>query len=91
MTTIPTRSDPERSVLFASADLEVRSRLHDHTLQLEILKSGVCVHRVTVANATGSLENSWLAELFAREDSIDLGTMSHDIDDFVGGLDIRQG
>ena len=52
---------------FAGADLEVRAQMGQQCLTIEVMKSGACVHRVTVNDVTGPLEHGWIAHLFAGE------------------------
>jgi hypothetical protein len=73
------------------ADLEIRASLASEAVTIDILKSGSCVHRITIADATAPMEHPWIAELFAREDKVELGSIAREVDDYVGSLDIRQG
>ncbi|MBS0241359.1 MAG: hypothetical protein JSS20_04225 [Proteobacteria bacterium] len=76
---------------FKSADVEIWASLGDKDVTIDVVKSGARVHRVTVSGAVGRMEHSWLAELFSREDKVDLRAISHDAEDYVSNLDIRQG
>ncbi|MFY0615143.1 MAG: hypothetical protein JXQ99_26675 [Hyphomicrobiaceae bacterium] len=80
-----------KSLAFDSADLEIKARLVENELTIDVLKSGVCVHRLTIADVVGRMENSWIADMFAREDRVDLSGMSGEVDDYVRSLNIAQG
>ena len=72
-------------------DLEIGATLADGALSLEVLKSGVVVHRLVLDHATDRLENAWLADLFAREDRVRMRDLAGQVDDYVGSLDVNQG
>lgn len=72
-------------------DLEIRASVGQKDVTIDVMKAGACVHRLTISDAAASIEHGWLAELFAREDKIDLGAIARDAEDYVSNLDIRQG
>lgn len=81
----------QKVMRFRSADIEIRAQQEGESVKIDIMKSGTCVHRVTIDDAFDAIENSWIADLFAREDRIALSQLSRDADDYVGGLNINQG
>jgi hypothetical protein len=81
----------DKSMSFDHADLEIKARLVDNNVTIDVVKSGACVHRLTIADADAHLENSWIADLFAREDRIDLAGMNGEVEDYVRSLNISQG
>lgn len=76
---------------FKSADLEIWARLDQSDATIDVVKCGARVHRFIISGAVGRMEHNWIAELFAREDKVDLGAIVRDAEDYVSGLDIRQG
>jgi hypothetical protein len=76
---------------FKSADVEIWARLGQRDVTIDVVKSGACVHRLTINDAIGRMEHSWIAEMFAREDKVDLGDIVSDVEDYVSNLDIKQG
>ena len=82
---------PAGKLTFQNADLEIRAHLGQSDVTIDVMKAGTCVHRLTLSDAMSPLQHSWLAELFAREDKVDLGAISRDADDYVSKLDINQG
>jgi hypothetical protein len=84
-------TDTPKSMRFDGADLEIRAQLGQKSVTIDIMKSGACVHRLTINDAVGRLDNSWIADLFAREDRIELSAMQGEMDDYIGGLDVNQG
>jgi hypothetical protein len=82
---------PKNSLRFDGADLEIRARLGGNAMTIDVLKSGACIHRVTIDDAAMPLEHSWIADLFAREHKIELGALAREVDDYVGSLNINQG
>lgn len=76
---------------FDAADVEVRARMAGSAMTIEIVKAGARVHQLTIGDAGAPMEYGWLADLFAREDYIELSALEHDVDDYVGGLNINQG
>ena len=84
-------TNPANKLTFKGADLEIRAQLGQKDVTIDVMKGGACVHRLTISDAVAPMEHSWLAELFAREDKVDLGAISRDADDYVSKLDINQG
>ena len=76
---------------FDGADLEIQAKLNDGIATIQIMKSGACIHRVTIDDAVGPIEHSWLADLFAREDRVSVARLNREVDDYIGGLNINQG
>lgn len=76
---------------FPGTDLEIRAKLADASLTLEVVKSGAVVHRVVLDHATDPLEHAWLAELFAKDEHVRIDEMARQLDDYVGGLNTNQG
>lgn len=81
----------DRTMNFAGADLEIRAKLGQKALTIDIMKAGNCVHRLTINDAVRPLEHGWLAGLFAREHKVELATLAGEMHDYVDGLDVRQG
>lgn len=80
-----------KTVHFENADLEIRAQLGDNSVTIDVLKSGSCVHRLTIDDAVGHIEHCWIADLFAREDRVSLKDLNCDAEDYVRQLDINQG
>lgn len=76
---------------FKSADLEIWASLDQSDVTIDVVKCGARVHRVVLSGAVGRIEHNWLAELFAREDKVDIDAIVRDAEDYVSDLDIRQG
>lgn len=88
----PVANAPSGQTLsFNDADLEIRAQLGQTALTIDIVKSGACVHRVTINDAIGPLEHGWIAALFAREDRVELGALVDEVDDYIDGLNVNQG
>lgn len=81
----------DQSLRFDTADIQIRAQILDRALTIDIMKSGMRVHRVTLDEATSRLENGWLADLFAGEHKVDLGVLAREMHDYVDDLDIKQG
>ena len=81
----------EKSVQLDGTDIEVHVRLQDAFMRIEVTKSGVCVHSVVIDHAKDSLENAWLADLFAREDHVELRDLAKEVDDFLMSTNTNQG
>jgi hypothetical protein len=78
-------------LLFAGTDLEVRARLANTSLTIEVLKSGACVHRLILDHATVPLEHAWLADLFARDEHVRIDHLARQLEDYVSSLNTNQG
>ena len=81
----------EKSVRLDGTDIEVWVRLEDTTMTIDVKKSNVCVHTVIIDQASDPIENSWLADLFAREDRVELRDLAKEVDDYVLGSNTNQG
>jgi len=84
-------SEPNKHMHFAGTDLEIQAELCDKSVTINVMKSGTCVHRLTIDDAVGRLEHGWIADLFAREDRVALSDLTHQAEEYVGGLNINQG
>lgn len=80
-----------KSLRFDDADIEIQAQLVENNVTINIMKSGACVHKLTIADAVGRMENSWIADLFAREDRVELAGMAGELDDYVRTLNVSQG
>jgi len=80
-----------QSLSFAAADIQIQAHMLDAALTIDIIKSGMRVHRVTLADAASRLEHGWLADLFAREHKVDLAAIAGEMNEYVENLDINQG
>ncbi|MGI9520755.1 MAG: hypothetical protein ACR2PG_03805 [Hyphomicrobiaceae bacterium] len=80
-----------KAVNFDQADLEIRAQLEGNSVTINILKSGSCVHRLTIEDAVGRMEHSWIADLFAREDRLTLTDLTREAEDYISELNINQG
>jgi len=83
--------DTVKALRFHGADIEIRAQQDGESVKIDIMKSGACVHRLTIDDAFDSIENSWIADLFAREDRVALSELSRDADAYIGELNINQG
>ncbi|HRK18375.1 MAG TPA: hypothetical protein PK970_05415 [Hyphomicrobiaceae bacterium] len=81
----------DQSLRFDDAEIQISARLENQALTIDIMKSGACVHRVTLEDARTRLDNLWLADLFARESKVVLGTMKGEMNEYLEGLDVNQG
>ena len=80
-----------KAVNFDQADLEIRAQLEGNSVTINVLKSGSCVHRLTIDDAVGRMEHSWIADLFAREDRVALTDLASEAEDYISELNINQG
>ena len=78
-------------VSLPDTDLEVCVRLENDELTVEVSKTNLLVYRVVVEQATGPIENAWIADLFLRSDRVRLADLSSDVAEYIQGLDISQG
>ena len=90
LTEIPTAA-PEGKLTFKDADLEIRARLVQSAVCIDVMKSGSRVHSLTINDAVGHMEYSWLAAMFAREDRVEPAPIVHEAADYVSNLNINQG
>ena len=81
----------EKTVQFDGTDIEVCIQLKDASMRIEARKSGACVHTVVIDHAEESLEHAWLADLFAREDHIELRDLANDVDEYLMSTNTNQG
>ena len=80
-----------QSLHFDLADLEIRARLDNGAVTIEVVKSGARVHQLTIGDAVKPMHHAWIADLFAREDRIEIGALVREADDYITALDINQG
>jgi hypothetical protein len=83
--------DTGQYLRFAGTDLEIRAELNNDSVTIDVLKSGNCVHRLTIDDVAGRMEHGWIADMFAREDRIALSQLTLEADEFVSDLNINQG
>ncbi len=86
-----THTDPIKSLRFDGVDMEIRAQMGQGDMTVDFVKGGTCVHTLVIKDAGTPLEHSWLADLFAREDKIELSRIAREADEYVSGLDINQG
>ena len=72
-------------------DLMVQIELIEDELTMTVSKAQTAVYRVILENAAKPIENAWLAEMFMREDRVQLDELSADVSDYVDTLNISQG
>ena len=72
-------------------DLVVQIELKNNELSMTVKKAQSNVYRVILEQATESIENPWLAEMFMRDDRVQLGKLSADMVDYIDSLNIAQG
>lgn len=84
-------NDAVNALRFAGADLEIQAKRDGESVTINVLKSGACVHRLTIDDAFGRMEHGWIADLFAREDRVALADLAKDADDYIDELNINQG
>ncbi len=80
-----------KTVRFDGTDIEIRAHLSDDTVTIDVVKSGACVHRLTIDDAVQHMEHGWIADLFAREDRIALSDIAIEAEDYISKLNINQG
>ena len=83
--------ETDQSLRFDQADLEIRASLGGDRVTIDVMKSGACVHRLTINDAVGRMEHSWIANLFAREDTVALSELTSEAEDYISQLNINQG
>jgi len=76
---------------FPGTDLTVYVELIDGELSMTVNKADKSVYRVVLEQATQPIENGWLADMFMRDDRVQLGKLCSDVDDYVETLNIAQG
>jgi hypothetical protein len=72
-------------------DLTVFVELNGCELSLTVNKADRRVYRVILEQATMPIENTWLADMFMRDDRVHLGKLSADVEEYVETLNIAQG
>jgi hypothetical protein len=86
---------PNKSVArrldFPGTDLTVLVELNGSELSLTVNKADRRVYRVVMEEATTPIENTWLADMFMRDDRVHLGKLSADVEEYVETLNIAQG
>jgi hypothetical protein len=86
---------PNKSVArrldFPGTDLTVLVELNGSELSLTVNKADRRVYRVVMEEATMPIENTWLADMFMRDDRVHLGKLSADVEEYVETLNIAQG
>ena len=86
---------PDRSVArrldFPGTDLTVSVELHGSQLSLTVNKADRRVYRVVLEEATMPIENTWLADMFMRDDRVHLGKLTADVEEYVETLNTAQG
>ena len=86
------RADAIReSLRFKGTDLEIRARLADAALTIDVMKAGTLVHRVVLDQATDPIEHAWLIDLFAREERVGMRELAHQADDYLGSSNRSHG
>ncbi|MEM7746692.1 MAG: hypothetical protein AAGB04_27700 [Pseudomonadota bacterium] len=80
-----------KAVDFGAADLKIQAQLDGDNVTINVMKSGACVHRLTIEDAVGRMEHSWIADLFARDDRVALSDLTKDAEDYISQLNINQG
>jgi hypothetical protein len=81
----------EKCIQFDGTDIKVCVQLKSASMRIDFLKSDVCVHSVVIDHAADPIENSWLADLFAREDHVELRDIAKDVDEYLMSTNTNQG
>lgn len=85
------RKNIKKCIQLDGTDIEVCVRLENASMRIDVKKSNVCVHTVIVENAADSIEHSWLADLFAREDHVELRDLAKDVNEYLISTNTNQG
>ena len=80
-----------KCIQFDGTDIEVCVQLQSTSMRIEVLKSDVCVHSTVIDHAADPIEHSWLADLFAREDHVELRELANDVDEYLKSTNTNQG
>jgi len=80
-----------KALRFSGSDFEIQAQQEGESVTINVMKSGACVHRLTIDDAFERLDHGWIADLFAREDRVKLSELSKDADDYIDELNINQG
>jgi hypothetical protein len=92
MTDVPRLCEQATSRLdFPGTDLTVVVELNNGELSMTVSKANTSVYRVVLEQATTPLEHAWLADMFMRDDRVQLRELSADVEDYVETLNIAQG
>jgi len=78
-------------VRLPNTDLEVIVRLENDVLTILLNKAGACVYRAVIEQATQTLEDAWLANLFTRDHRVGLGDLAAEVAEFLGEINNSQG
>ena len=85
-------SEPATSRLdFAGTDLTVIVALSNGELSMTVNKANKSVYRVVLEQATMPIENAWLADMFMRDERVQLRALCADVEEYVETLNIAQG
>jgi hypothetical protein len=76
---------------FPGTDLTVFVELTNGELSMTVAKADKSVYRVVVEQATIPIEHAWLADMFMRNDRVQLRALSADVAEYVESLNIAQG
>ena len=76
---------------FPGTDLTVLVELKGAELTITVNKANTIVYRVVLEQATSPIENAWLADMFMRNDRVQLGEISAEVEEYVETLNIAQG
>lgn len=85
------RDDIEKCLRFEGTDIEICVRLKNASMRIDVKKSNACVHTVVIDHAADPIENSWLADLFAREDHVELHDLAKDVNEYLISTNTNQG
>ena len=72
-------------------DIVVQIELLNDELSMTVNKAQSSVYRVVLEQVTTPIENVWLADMFMRDDRVQLGKLSDDVADYVETLNDAQG
>jgi hypothetical protein len=76
---------------FPGTDLTVCVELHNGELSMTVSKANTSVYRVVLEQAIAPIENAWLADMFMRDERVQLGKLTAEVEDYVASLNIAQG
>jgi len=85
------RKNIKQCVQLDGTDIEVCVQLKNASMRIDVKKSNVCVHTVFVDHVADPIEHSWLADLFAREDHVELRDLAKDVDEYLLSTNTNQG
>ena len=81
----------EKCIPLEGTDIQVCVRLENESMRIDVKKSNACVHTVIIDNAEDSLEHSWLANLFSREDRVAMRDLAQEMDEYLVSTNTNQG